>query len=129
YASRLRTELDTFLGGAGRHQVTVLSSPHGTGTSVTLTGPGPEIEPHVRPAVAHEDALLHSLLKAAEQRFSQWIYVKRSVRIFDGNTIYLLKPPRRLEWTETQALLDADDIIAEVLEARTSREGNGFGSQ
>lgn len=129
YATRLRTELDNFLGGASRHQVTVLYSPHGTGVSITLTGPGPEIEPEVHPAAAEEETVLRSLLQAAEDRFSQWTYVKRSIRIFDGNTIHLLKPPRRLEWTETQALLDADDIIAEVLEARTSREGNGFGSQ
>jgi hypothetical protein len=122
YATRLRDELDAFLGRAGRHRLSVLYSDHGVDVSITLAQPGPEIEPKIRSAAAGESKRLESLLRAAESRFSQWTYVKRSVRIFAGETIHLIKPPRRLEWTETQALLDADDIIAEVIEAQTSRE-------
>jgi hypothetical protein len=59
-----------------------------------------------------------NILGAAAREFSQWVYVRRSVRIFAGDIIYLCKPNRRLEWTQTQALLDAADIIAEVTEAR-----------
>jgi hypothetical protein len=40
--------------------------------------------------------------------------VKRSVRLLEGDTIHLIKPPRRIEWTEARASLDADDIIAEI---------------
>ncbi|HYU31960.1 MAG TPA: N-6 DNA methylase [Thermoanaerobaculia bacterium] len=122
YAARLRGELDAFLGGSGRHRVSVLSSGHGVSVSITLTQPGPEIEPEIRSVAGGESEQLESLLRAAETRFSQWAYVKRNVRIFAGDTIHLIKPPRRLEWTETQALLDAADVIAEVLEAQTSRE-------
>jgi hypothetical protein len=57
-------------------------------------------------------------LNAASQQYGQWVYVQRSVRVFSGNTIHLCKPARRLEWTETQALLDCADIIAEVAESR-----------
>lgn len=120
YAARLRKELDAFLGGAGHHKITILYSRQGVSVSITLTKLGAEIEPEVRLASGSERATLESLLQVAESQFSQWTYVKRSVRIFDGDTIHVIKPPRRLEWTETQALLDADDIIAEIIEAQPS---------
>jgi hypothetical protein len=122
YASRLRSELDGFLGGKAHHQIRVLYSPKGIGVSVTLTKQRDIITPEVRAAEGKEAMILKALLEAAETKFSQWVYVKRSVRLDDGNTIHLIKPPRRLEWTETQALLDADDFIAETIEARSRRE-------
>jgi hypothetical protein len=61
---------------------------------------------------------VRKILQTAEKKFSQWVYVRRSVRVFADSKIHLCKPARRLEWTETQALLDAADIIAEVAEAR-----------
>lgn len=126
YAARLREELDAFLGGAGHHKVTVLHSRQGISVSITLTKRGSEVEPEVRLASGGESATLQSLLQAAELQFSQWTYVKRSVRIFDGDTIHVIKPPRRLEWTETQALLDADDIIAEIIEAQPPERHDGW---
>jgi hypothetical protein len=62
---------------------------------------------------------VHDILRAAEQKFAQWVYVRRSVRVFAGSKVHLCKPARRLEWTESQALLDAADVIAEVAEARS----------
>jgi hypothetical protein len=120
YAARLRNELDMFLGGRGRHQVTVLHSGQGAVVSVALVSPGVEIDPRVRAADGAEKEFLRSLLQAAESELNQWAYVRRSIRIFDGSTIHIIKPPRCLEWTETQALLDADDIIAEIIEAQSS---------
>jgi hypothetical protein len=117
YATRLQKELDNFLSGTGHHSITVLHSREGVSVSITLAKLRSEVEPVVRKAVGREGDTLRSLLQAAESRFSQWTYVKKSLRIFAGDTIHLIKPPRRLEWTETQALLDADDIIAEVLAA------------
>jgi len=123
YASRLCSELDAFLGGKAHHQIRVLYSLKGISVSITLTQQGNSIAPEVRSANGSEETILDSLLKAAETKFSQWVYVKRSIRIFDGDTIHLIKPPRRLEWTETQALLDADDLIAEIIEER-ARKGH-----
>lgn len=121
YGLRLRNELDTFLGGRGRHQVEVLFSAAGVAVSITLTQAGPAIEPTVRAAGLEEREELESLLRAAENKINQWVYVQRSVRLFAGDTIHLIKPLRRLEWTEAQALLDAGDVITEVLEARSLR--------
>ena len=118
YALRLRSELDGFLGGKAHHQIRVLYSPKGISVSITLTKQREVITPEIQVAEGREAATLEALLIAAETKFSQWVYVKRSIRISDGNTVHLIKPPRRLEWTETQALLDADDFIAETIEER-----------
>jgi hypothetical protein len=123
YAVRLRTELDSFLGEKAHHQIKVLHSTKGISVSVTLTRQREVIPPEVKAAEGRDAAILEKLLEAAETQFSQWVYVKRSVRIFDGNTIHLIKPPRRIEWTETQALLDADDFISETIEERNRRNG------
>ena len=119
YGSQLAGTLDEFLGGKARHRVTVLCSSRGIATTVELAEPGPPIDPQVRQAEGHDEQTLARLLAAAQQQFSQWVYVKRSVRIIDGDKIHLVKPPREMEWTEHHALLDADDIIAEVVSARS----------
>jgi hypothetical protein len=122
YATRLRSELDAFVGRKAHHRIKVLSSTNGISVSITLARNGDSSAPEVRIAEGQEAATLKALLDAAEKKFSQWVYVKRSVKLFDGNTVHLVKPARRLEWTESQALLDADDFIAEVIENRTRQK-------
>ena len=61
---------------------------------------------------------MRKLREQLSQRFSQWVYVDRSLRVFekDGDTVRIFKAPRLMDWTRTQALNDADAIIAEILE-------------
>ncbi len=118
YARRLTAELDGFLERRRRrHRVTILSAPAGSVATIEIVTNGHMAEPTVRTGVQDEQKDVADILLAAEQTFSQWIYVRRSVRLFADSKIHLCKPARRLEWTETQALLDAADIIAEVAEA------------
>ena len=119
YGTQLAATLDDFLDGKARHRVTVLHSSRGIAATVELAETGLPIEPEVRQAQGPDEEALSRLLAAAQQQFSQWVYVKRSVRIIDGDCIHLVKPPRKIEWTEHQALLDADDIIAEVVSSRS----------
>lgn len=120
YALRLRSELDTFLGGRGRHGINVLFSDRGVCATIRLRQEEHPLDVQVRRADQKDAEDLEGVLRAAERQVSQWMYTRRSVRVFDGDVIHLIKPPRRLEWTETNAMLDADDIIAEILEARRS---------
>jgi len=119
YATRLRTELDAYLGGKAHHRVSVAYSKKGIGVTITLTRQTEIIPVEVKSTTGSSSAAIESLLRQAEIQFGQWVYVKRSVRIFAGNTIHLIKPPRRMEWSETQAMLDSDDVIAEVIEHRS----------
>lgn len=117
YATRLRDDLDGFLANQTHHRVAVRHSGRGIAVSVTLTDRPQAIPIEVVPANGEEAETLNTLLAAAEHKHCQWVYVRRSVRLLDGDTIHLVKPPRRLEWTETQAMLDADDVIAEAVES------------
>jgi hypothetical protein len=46
---------------------------------------------------------------------SQWVYFDRNLRLYEGTRTYLLKPMQRFHWTESQAMFDASEIIAETL--------------
>jgi hypothetical protein len=118
YARRLTSELDGFLQRKKRHCVDVLSAPAGIIASINLLNNEQAPRPSVRISAEEKDQkLAQEILQAAEQRYGQWVYVRRSVRVIAGDKIHLCKPARRLEWTESQALLDAADVIAEVTEA------------
>lgn len=60
---------------------------------------------------------LHSQLR---RNISTNIYLQRGLRIFElrDNKTTIFKPSRRIDWSPTTALDDADDIIAEILEIR-----------
>lgn len=73
------------------------------------------IEPSVIDISGNTRAAYEDVWKSLRQQFSQWVYVQRSLRWFDGNTIWLLKSDRLMDWTRTQALLDSDDVIGEIL--------------
>lgn len=122
YAARLKLELDGFMENkARRHAVTVLNSPDGVVATVELKGAGSAAIATAQDAGATERSEVREILSAAEQQYGQWVYVRRSVRVFAGRRIHICKPARRLEWTETQALLDAADIIAEVADSRGNK--------
>jgi hypothetical protein len=118
YAARLTAELDDFISGKGHHRIAVLHSAAGICASIEITREKKTILPTVRAATGTDAKTLSELLAAAEQEFSQWVYVKRSVRIMIGDTLHLIKPSRRCEWTEGRALLDAADVIAEIAACR-----------
>ncbi len=59
--------------------------------------------------------VLSELNESLREQISQWAYVQRSLRLFDGPRIHLYKLPRLIDWTRTQAMNDAGDIIEEVL--------------
>jgi Eco57I restriction-modification methylase len=119
YASRLKSELDAFLERRPfRHAVTILHSPTGIIAAVRLTAVGSTASARVVDAGRSDKAAVETILRSAGQKHGQWAYVRRSVRILSNKDIYICKPARRLEWTETRAILDAADIIAEVAGGR-----------
>ena len=47
---------------------------------------------------------------------AQWLYFNRNLRVYEGSRTYVLKPLQGFQWTRTQAIQDAAEIIAECLE-------------
>ncbi len=118
YARELRDELDGFVEDNTHHGISITYSPDlieciidvvDTDTPVILDSS------RVRPGDLTSSRILSELSTSLREQVSQWIYVQRGLRLFDGPRIHLYKPPRLIDWTRTQAMNDAGDIIGEVL--------------
>ena len=75
-------------------------------------------EPHTLRIVVSQkpNSGAEEILHAVKEQHSQWAYVQRSVRVFDGPYVHIIKTARLLDWTRTQAVQDAADLISEVLD-------------
>lgn len=47
--------------------------------------------------------------------------IERGLKVFDGTSLYMVKPLRRRHWGEAVALSDADEVAAALLSARKAR--------
>jgi hypothetical protein len=122
YARVLKLELDEFFEGDPRlrHRIGVLYD-EGSRTGMVEVelrknhrGPLP-IE--LKPADAGTSADFERARRQVREKRSQWLYFERNLRIYEGSRVLLLKPLQRIHWLRSQALLDADTIIAETLAA------------
>lgn len=118
YARELRDELDGFVGYDTHHGISITYSPDliecvinvvNTDTPITLDST------RVRPGDVTSSRILSELSESIKEQVSQWVYVQRGLRLFDGPRIHLYKPSRLIDWTRTQAMNDAGDILGEVL--------------
>ena len=115
YGDRLRNELDVFAGAI--HRVDLAYSDTVIGATVELTKSSQKIPVRISAAEAIPFAVWEELNHAQ----SQWVYVQRGLRMFEGPRARIFRSARLMDWTQTQAILDADDIIAEVLGGGPSR--------
>lgn len=113
YAKYLTQELDSF--AEVHHKVTLKQYSTLVVCTVEITRSRHPFEPVIEDARGSSSSSLKKLWRDLEQRFSQWVYIQRGLRVFSGRKVHIYKSPRLVDWTRTQALLDADDIIAEVL--------------
>ncbi|MCH8047601.1 MAG: hypothetical protein IID44_28225, partial [Planctomycetes bacterium] len=119
YGRRLRQELDGFLGPGSdyRHAVEIIHDP-ATGMIcvdfVKSTRLGAvKVTSADRPAAKALAATRNEL----REEIGQWVYFDRDLRIHDGTKTYLFKPMQRFHWTESQAMADASEMIAETVSA------------
>jgi hypothetical protein len=61
-------------------------------------------------------ALLASIANEMPQRIAECVYTQPNLRIYAGETLYVVRPSQRQFWTQAAALSDADAILAEHLE-------------
>jgi hypothetical protein len=121
YANRLQAELDEYIRGeiAGSHIVTVVYNDHSgmvrIGLAREITAQG---QVSVMRAEASEAAVLQECRQSIRQRRSQWVYFDRNLRVYDLHETHIFKPMQRFQWTETQARIDAADIISESIARR-----------
>lgn len=116
YAYQLRLQIDDF--ARRRHKITIQTDNRTILASVEVTRETEPIEPTV---VQSWNTAARQIMAAVQEQHSQWAYVQRSVRLFAGPSVHIIKSARLLDWTRTQAIQDSADLIAEVLDKTAPR--------
>lgn len=120
YGRTIRNELQRFLLDEAHVTVDLMTSDDLIRCRVKLgsNGGGALQAVNVEESASQNRAkqMLRAIREKLGERFSQWIYVDRSILSFEDDAVQIFKAPRLMDWTRTQALNDADEIIAEILE-------------
>jgi hypothetical protein len=110
YGEQLRSRIDDF--ARRHHQITIQAGKEAIIVTMEVTS-----EPHILQIMVsqNQNSAAKKILHSVKEQHSQWAYVQRSVRIFDGPYVHIIKAARLLDWTRTQAIQDAADLISDVL--------------
>ena len=119
YAKRLQQELDAFVGedSGQRHSVSIVYDNDSGLIYVDFVESKKEAPITVSTADRDASAVFSKTRKALQHQVGQWLYFNRNLRIYEGTKTYLFKPMQRFHWTESQAMVDASEIISETLAA------------
>ncbi|MCB0124470.1 MAG: hypothetical protein KDE58_19575, partial [Caldilineaceae bacterium] len=118
YGKRIKAELDEFVAGRAHHLVQITCSDDLIECMIDSQQSNRRKEIEVISTSAASLSRLNLLSTFSEQlrtQISQWVYVQRNLRVYDESRIYIYKSPRLVDWTETQAIIDAKDIIGHIL--------------
>lgn len=119
YGRALRDELERFLTGEAQPSVRIITAEDLICCEIQLLPADSPVPQTIEVLDADENAkgktALRKLREQLSEKFSQWAYVDRSLKVFGEDTVQMFKSPRLMDWTRTQALNDADAIIAEIL--------------
>jgi hypothetical protein len=116
YAQQLTNDLDGFIdSGKTRHRVTVERSSDLICCTVEFVRSDHAFTPVIKEVSAQDGQIFSRLQQALKNEFSQWVYVQRGLKMFAPSSVSLYKMPELINWTRTQAMNDADELIAEVL--------------
>lgn len=119
YLTSLRDCLDGYIfeNSGMRHKLQVLADRESALIAISLVKSKSAIEPLIGQADDPASTDLKIIRDNLRQRHSQWVYFDRKLKVYDSQrgVLYQFKPLQRLHWTRRQAVLDADDIIAETL--------------
>ena len=61
------------------------------------------------------ESVLNRIAEQLPQKLAERIYTRRNLRIYVGEDIYIVKPTKRMYWTRSAGLNDADTILSEYL--------------
>lgn len=119
FAHVLQEELNLFLDHSGKrksHNVKIYYADNSTVMIVDHLKGATAAKPEINKVEDSEIRLeLEKLQKRLTETRSQWMYFTRCLQIHEGRRTYIFKPRQRLYWLKSQALVEADDFIAEKL--------------
>ena len=121
YATIMQNELDSFLDEADRHRIKVYYSDDSAIIKILHLKKSDAGQHEIIKFDARTQAEFNKLGKQLPKEQGQWIYFNRGFKNFEvegrGRTTYIFKPRQRLYWLKSQALIDADEFIADKLTA------------
>jgi hypothetical protein len=118
YARRLKCELDDFVTDSSerRHRITILHEADSAMVEVDFVR---DATTAAKPSVLTASVPVAAKLRCTRSRLlsehAQWVYFQRDLRVYRGTRTYVFKPLNRFHWTESAAMLDAGEIIADTL--------------
>lgn len=118
YAHQLRDELDSFVMGEAHHRINMIRSKELIECVIEITSEKSviPIDPQsIKMGSININDLFSELNKSLREEINPWVYVQRGLRLFDGPRVHIYKTPRFIDWTSTQALNDAADIIGDTV--------------
>lgn len=119
YLTSLQMCLDGFLSSERgvKHKLQLLVDHESALLAVSMVRSNSTIDPVVVEADDPASRDLKTIRDRLRSKHSQWVYFNRNLKVYDPQhgVLYQFKPLQRLHWTRRQAVLDADDIIAETL--------------
>jgi hypothetical protein len=118
YAKHLKAELDGFVEGELKraHSVRVLTDDTSGLVVIELAGPNDTLNGVETYRLGDAEAVeLVKIRSRLRREWSQWVYFDRNLRIFENERTLILKPLQRFQWTVSQAVNDANEVISETL--------------
>ncbi len=123
YAQQLTNDLDGFLDSSKtHHRITIEHSSNLICCTVEFVRSDHAFTPMVKGTSSHNGQMFTRLQRELKEEFSQWVYVQRGLKLFGRSSISLYKVPQLINWTRSQAMNDADDMIAETLSTSGQRK-------
>ena len=118
YMNTLEGALNAFTKGvsAERHKLQVVMTAAMGVVEVSLVKGSDARCLHVVLAAGSEES--HRLTRISaklSKRHSQWLYFDRNLFVHENDRSYILKPAQLLWWSRSQALADADELIASLI--------------
>jgi type I restriction-modification system DNA methylase subunit len=115
YATVMKNELDGFLNGEDKHKIKVYYSIDSVVVEINHLNKSGAGQPEIIEVDSKTQATFEGLAKLLSKEQGQWIYFNRGLRIFTERTTCIFKPRQRLYWLKSQALVDADEFLADKL--------------
>lgn len=119
YALTLRDELDSFLdrGRRFRHALTVVHELRAGMIQIAFSTSRVAHVPVVEAADSTVGRRMRAMRDRIDREHGQWLYFDRNLVMYVDGKVLLAKPMQRFWWTRSQALADADRIIADLVAA------------
>ena len=116
YAEQITHDLDGFFdAGKMHHRITIEHTSDLICCTVEFVKSDHAFVPVVKGVSSQNGQVFAKLQQGLKEEFSQWVYVQRGLKLFGPSSVSLYKVPQLINWTRTQAMNDADDMIAEIL--------------